>query len=114
MSIEPKLERQYWSDTNRAANFLKHADRDAEQALNLEAVDNRLLLMKCFSAYQDVAPDDLSNEGIVFQAFVCANNESYKPGSNSLGRLVTSMRHVSAEDQCVFCYKAIVEMNSNE
>jgi hypothetical protein len=59
VSIGPELERQYWSDTNKASNFLKHANRDVDQALNLDKVNNHLLLMKCFSAYQDIAPDDL-------------------------------------------------------
>jgi hypothetical protein len=113
-SIGPELERQYWNDTNRAANFLKHADRDAGQALAVEAIDNRLLLMKCSSAYQDVAPDDLGNEGIVFQAFITANNDSYQMGISSFDSLVASMRKVPAEHQPQLCYKVILEMNSSE
>jgi len=113
-SIGPELERQYWNDTNRAANFLKHADRDAGQALAIEAIDNGLLLMKCFSAYQDVAPDDLGSEGIVFQAFITANNDSYQMGSSSFDSLVASMRKVPAEHRLQLCYKVVLEMNSNE
>jgi hypothetical protein len=113
-SIGPELERQYWNDTNRAANFLKHADRDVEKALALDAIDNRLLLMKCYSAYQDVAPDDLGNEGIVLHAFICANNESYQLGSTSLDSLVASLRKVPPEHQPRLCYKVLVGLNSNE
>jgi hypothetical protein len=113
-SIGAELERQYWNDTNKAANFLKHANRDVEQALNLEKVNNDLLLMKCFSAYQDVAPDDLGNEGIVFQAFVCADNESYKIGTSSFDSLVESMKKVPPEHRAHLCHKVILEMNSRE
>ncbi len=113
-SIGQELERQYWNDSNRAANFLKHADRDIGQALAAEAVDNRLLLMKCLSAYQDVAPDDLGNEGVVFQAFITANNDSYQMGGSSFDSLVASMRKVPAEHQLQLCYNVISEMNSNE
>jgi hypothetical protein len=113
-SIGEDLERQYWNDTNSAANFLKHADRDTDRTLALDTIDNRLLLMKCLSAYQDVAPDDLGNEGIVFQAYICANNESYQMGSGSFNSLVTSMRKVSAEHQPKLCYQVITQMNLNE
>lgn len=111
--IAPELERQYWNDTNRAANFLKHADRDVERVLPVDTIDNRLLLMKCFSAYQDVAPDNLGNEGLVFQAFIMASNESYELGSSSFDSLVVSMRKVPIEHRPQLCYKVIAEMNSN-
>src|SRR5712671_6006157 len=65
VSVSPALERQYWNDTNRAANFLKHANRDTDVTLSLDEIDNKILLAKCFCAYQDVAPDDLGNEGLV-------------------------------------------------
>lgn len=113
-SIGAELERQYWSDTNKASNFLKHANRDVGQALNLDKVNNHLLLMKCFSAYQDIAPDDLGNEGIVFQAFVSADSGSYKIGASSFDSLVEFMRKVPPEHRAHLCHKLIFEMNSRE
>lgn len=113
-SIGPEVERRYWNDTNRAANFLKHADRDVVNTLPLKSIDNELLIMKSVSAYQDVAPDDLGNEGLVFQAYVTAGNESYKMGTSSFDSLVASMRKVPAEHRPELCYRVIVEMNSNE
>jgi len=114
VSIGPALERQYWSDTNRAANFLKHADRDTDGTLSLEKLDNQLLLMKCSSAYRDVAPDDLGNEGLVFQAFITANNPAYQVGSTSFDSLVLSMREVPVEHQPKLCYRLIIEMNVDD
>lgn len=113
-SIGADVERQYWNDTNRAANFLKHSDRDIESTLPLEAIDNRLLLLKSISAYQDVAPDDLGNEGLVFAAYVTAGNKSCQMGTSAFDYLVASMRKVPAEHRSDLCYRVVVEMNSNE
>lgn len=113
-TIGPELERKYWSDTNRAANFLKHADRDVQLTLRPEDLGNFLLLMKGVSAYQDVAPDDLGNEGLAFQAFVAAGNESYRIGTSSFDSLVALLRKVPAEQRAGLCYRAIVQMNSSE
>ena len=114
VSIGRELEGQYWNDTNRAANFLKHADRDVDQALSVESLDNMLLLTKCFCSYQDIAPDDLGNEGLVFQAFITASNEAYQLGSSSFDSLVRSLRKVPTERRHDLCYKVIVELNANE
>ena len=114
VSIGRSLEAQYWTETNRAANFLKHADRDVNQALSIETLDNKLLLIKCLCSYQDVAPDDLGNEGLVFQAFVTAANEAHQLGSSSFDSLVVSMRRVPPDQQLKLCYVAIAELNVNE
>jgi hypothetical protein len=113
-SIAPALEKQYWNDSNRAANFLKHADRDNDGTLSLDEFDNQLLLAKCFCAYQDVAPDDLGNEGLVFQAFITTNNPAYQPGNTSFDSLILSMRKVPAERQLELCHRAILELNADE
>ena len=112
-SVGPAVERQYWNDTNRAANFLKHADRDTDQTLALDELDNQLLLIKCCCAYRDVAPDDLGNEGLAFQAFITANNSAYQLGTTSFDSLVLSMRKVPAERRQQLCYRVITEMNTN-
>lgn len=114
VSIAPDLERKYWNDTNRAVNFLKHADRDTDGALALDEIDNQLLLAKCYCAYQDVAPDDLGNEGLVFQVFITANNPAYKVGGTSFDSLILSMRKLSAERQLEACYRAILELKAEE
>lgn len=112
-SITPTLERDYWAKTNRVANFLKHADRDGEAAVSLDEIDNKLLLIKCCCAYRDVAPDDLGNEGLVFQAFVSANNSAYQIGSTSFDSLVLSLRKVPVGDQARVCNKIILDSNSD-
>jgi len=114
VSIGPELERQYWNESNRTANFLKHADRDVDKSLSEESIDNKMLLVKCFCAYQDVAPDDLGNEGLVLQAFITTNNEAYQFGETSFDSLVRAMRKVPLERQPDFCHHAILNLNASE
>lgn len=113
-SITPALEKQYWNDTNRAANFLKHADRDTDEILSLDKINNELLLLKCCSAYQDVAPDDLGNEGLVFMAFITANNSVYQLGNTSFDSFVLSIRKISVECRSELCFRTIIKLNNDK
>lgn len=111
--ISPTVEKQYWNESNRAANFLKHADRDTDGTLPLENIDNNLLLLKCCSAYRDIAPDDLGNEGLVFEAFTAANNPAHQVTGSAFDSLLESMKRVPNDRRLALCYKVIVEMNAN-
>ena len=113
VTISPAQEKQYWNESNRAANFLKHADRDTDGTLPLEKIDNNLLLLKCCSAYRDIAPDDLGNEGLVFEAFTAANNPAHQATGSSFDSLLESLRRVPNDRRLALCYKVIVEMNEN-
>lgn len=115
VTISPDIERQYWNENNRAANFLKHADRDINVTFPLDKIDNHLLLLKCCSAYRDIAPDDLGNEGSIFEAFTAANNPSHQTtGSTSFDSLVESMRRVPPEHRRELCFKGIIELNQDK
>lgn len=113
VTISSAVEKQYWNESNQAANFLKHADRDAGGTLPLEKIDNNLLLLKCCSAYRDIAPDDLGNEGLVFEAFTAANNPAHQATGSAFDSLLESMKRVPNDRRLTLCYKVIVEMNAN-
>lgn len=113
VTISLTLERQYWNESNQAANFLKHADRDTDGTLSLERIDNNLLLLKCCSAYRDIAPDDLGNEGLVFEAFTAAGNPAHQGTGSAFDSLLESMKCVPDERRLALCYKMIVEINAN-
>ena len=113
VTISPSLEKKYWNDSNQAANFLKHADRDTDGTLSLENIDNNLLLLKCCSAYRDIAPDDLGNEGQVFEAFIAAGNPAHHATGSTFDSLLESMKRVPDDRRLALCYKVIVEMNEN-
>ncbi len=114
VTISPSIERQYWNESNQAANFLKHADRDTGGTLPLEKLDNHLLILKCYSAYRDIAPDDLGNEGLVFQAFTAADNPAHQATGSAFDTLLVSMKRVPSDQRLELCYKVIVEMNANK
>lgn len=113
VTISRDLEKQYWNENNRAANFLKHADRDTDGTLQLEKIDNNLLLLKCCSAYRDIAPDDLGNEGLTFEAFTAANNPSRKATVSTFDSLVESMRRMPSEHRLELYYKVIIDLNAS-
>lgn len=68
-SITPQDAKKYWSKRNKAANFLKHADKDATEHLALDEIDNCDLIMQALSAYSDLLKDGLGAEGRVFWLF---------------------------------------------
>lgn len=113
VTISSDAEKKYWNESNRAANFLKHAGRDSDGTISVKQIDNHLLLMKCCSAYRDIAPDDLGNEGLVFEAFVTAGNSSHQGTGSAFDSLVASMRRVPSEQRLGLCSKVLAEMNAN-
>ncbi|NWG29955.1 MAG: hypothetical protein HXY29_00480 [Rhodocyclaceae bacterium] len=114
VTLSPNLEKQYWNENNRAANFLKHADRDIEGTFPLDKIDNNPLLLKCCSSYRDIAPDDLGNEGLAFEAFTAANNPLHQATGSNFDSLVESIRRVPSEHRRELCYKVIIELNANQ
>ena len=55
--IKPGKEKDFWKLMNRAANFLKHADRDPDEILNVkEEISDAMLLFAC-SYYRDLVYD---------------------------------------------------------
>lgn len=55
----------FWTWRNKASNFLKHADKDAEEDLRLNEVNNLQLLMQAQAALTDLVKNELSTEGFV-------------------------------------------------
>lgn len=113
VKIPQNLEKTYWNESNQAANFLKHADRDIDGALSLERIDNNLLLLKCCTAYRDIAPDDLGNEGLVFSAFTAAGNPAHQTTGTAFDSLLESIKRVPEDRRLALCYKVIAEINAN-
>lgn len=114
VTLPSGLEKQYWNENNRAANLLKHADRDTDRTFPLDNIDNNLLLLKYCSAYRDIAPDDLGNEGSAFEAFTAANNPSHQATGSTFDSLVESMRRLPSEHRRELCYKVIIELNESK
>lgn len=47
--IRPGMEKSFWGEFNNAANFLKHADRDPDDALKSfsDGANEKLLVVAC-------------------------------------------------------------------
>jgi hypothetical protein len=54
LTIPRHAERKHWEKFNAPANFLKHADLDADDVIALESVDNNTLLIAASKAFIDV------------------------------------------------------------
>ena len=62
--VSPALAERFWKDRNKVYNFLKHADRDAEEHISLDDVDNLHLMMLATGSLTDLGVD-LGAEGYV-------------------------------------------------
>ena len=71
VEASPDIERQFWEDRNYAANFLKHADRDSTEALDVRRLDTGTLIMTAIGAYLDLFPQ-ITPEMEVFHVFNAA------------------------------------------
>lgn len=111
VSISTDLERDFWRDRNRTANFLKHADRDVGSSIVEDEVNNELLLMQCYEAYKDVAHDELGDEGIVFQAFVAAGNEALPLGERD--QLIQRLSSVDLANRRTVCSRILTELKGH-
>ena len=102
VAMGSKATTSYWHETNRASNFLKHANHDADAALPLSAVDSYQLVMKGMLSYESVAPDDLGVEGLVLQVhFLASHNGSCDP-DDPRSQLVEALRSMSPDEQFAF------------
>lgn len=113
VKVSSVLEKQYWNETNKVANFLKHANRDGDGTLSLGQIDIKVMLLKCYSAYRDVGPDDLGNEGLVFGVFAAARNPAHRETGTAFDSLVELIKRMPDDQRLGFCYKLIVEMNAS-
>jgi hypothetical protein len=71
-------EKNYWKKLNRAANFLKHADKDADALLPMDAIDTDMFLMSATSAYVEIMGPPTS-EMIVYLVFRAIDIDAFSP-----------------------------------
>ena len=100
---------QYWSEHNEAANFLKHADRDSENLLNLDKVKNLDLLLQAGRAYIDVTGRAFVEYEILMIYTAVKNQMIYnlQEGHRKTAKLLNTM---SPEEQLKACRSFIDEL----
>jgi len=69
--VSPEIAAAFWRKHTFAANFLKHADRDAGASLDLDRIDNLELLVLALSSCSDRTTDSLGTEGLILWLYFC-------------------------------------------
>ncbi len=111
VTVSPSAAREFWRQRSKVANFLKHADRDAEASIALDEVDNLLLLMQCYGAYTDLTREELGNEGLVFQLFIGTNREPKTNGTTRRDDIIRKLAAAPEADRLRMCSIFIIELN---
>ncbi len=80
--IVPGTERQFWSEFSSAANFLKHADKDADEIYeNFKEEWNESLLSLATFYYQSLG-QTMTPEMLTVCTFFAANHPEFVQGIN--------------------------------
>ena len=113
ITTSKETKKAYWKESNKSSNFLKHADRDISDTLNLDSIDNTTLLMKCLNSYLDIIPEYPGVEGDLFYRYAIVvipelNNFGWESDS-----LLKSLEMIPKEELKKFCYGAINSQNIN-
>ena len=102
---------EYWKKRNKVYNFLKHADKDADDQISMGDVDNLSLLMRAFSSYLDIDVNGLGNEGFVLWIFFCVESDMVEGLPTRLHEIASHLEPLSHEKRLECCSKFLVELN---
>ena len=103
---------QYWREQNAAANFLKHADRDSENLLNLDKVKNLDLLHRASGAYLDVSGRAFV-EYEVLMIYTAVKYQMIYNLQDSLRKTAELLNTMSPEEQLKACQLFIDELTES-
>lgn len=113
-SVSPDLAKQFWKNRNKVTNFLKHADRDANNHISMDEVDNLSLLILAQSSYLDIDKGGLGNEGLVLWIFNCVESEMVEALPTGLHQIATHLQSLSHEERKKLCSEFLDELNERE
>ena len=88
LRIRGGMERRFWRALDKAANFLKHADQDPDDTLEVEEEVNDCAIFYCCVYYKSLA-SAASHEMNVFLAWISAMYPEWLLDSNPAKALVT-------------------------
>jgi hypothetical protein len=110
-SVSSDVVRDFWQKRNKVANFLKHADRDAESLLALDEVDSLHLLLQAQSSLIDLKPDGLKAEGLVLLLYFSATSGMAEGLPPKLQEIATTLAVLAPSEQLEMC-SALLRGNS--
>lgn len=62
-----------------------------------------MLLIQCYCAYRDLTPNDLGNEGPVFEIYVGANGSDLSSSIESRAEIIRKLRAVDEAERKRIC-----------
>ena len=101
---------QYWREQNAAANFLKHADRDSENLLDLNKVKNLDLLQRASGAYVDVSGRAFV-ECEILMIYIAVKNQMIYELQDGHRKIAEILNKINPEDQLNACQSFVDELN---
>lgn len=113
VSVSPETARHYWLKRNKLANFLKHADRDAQAHISLDEVDNLHLLMQAIASYGDLVKDDLGADGLILWVYCCVVSGTANNLPEQYQELARTLADLESNEQLSFCSAAIGRLNAS-
>ena len=113
--LDPETTRQFWTRTNRAANFLKHADRDAADSLSLDEIDNLHLLTLAFGSYRDLVQGAVEpeSEGLVLWIYFNTVTGQKDDLPNPFRRVAARLEELPDEQRLSICFDWLKSMDDD-
>ena len=105
---------EYWKKRNKVYNFLKHADKDANNHISMCDVDNLSLLIRAFSSYLDIDVNDLGYEGFVFWIFFCVELGMVEGLPTRLHEIALHLEPLSHVERLKWCSKFLDGLNEKK
>lgn len=103
VTIGESTRKSFWKDNNRVANFLKHANKDADLAISARGIDNLPLLVAAANSYESVAPDDLGFEGLVLTLYFLSSLDTEIDDTYPFLEHVRKLREMPSDERIAFC-----------
>jgi len=111
--ISSEAASEWWSKRNRVANFLKHADKDAQDHILHDEIDNLNLLMLALSSYCDLVKDDLGEEGLILWVYFNVFTGTAEKLPNRYLEMGKMLEELSEADRRSFCSAILTELRRN-
>ncbi|MGH8569395.1 MAG: hypothetical protein ACREXU_15660 [Gammaproteobacteria bacterium] len=110
VTVSPETARKWWMKRNKAANFLKHADRDPRAHISLDDIDNLELLTQALASYTDLVKDDLGNEGFVLWVYFSVVHETHDDLPKEYREMALRLSQLAPKERLAFCSHVLREL----
>jgi len=110
--IDDASERTHWKEVSKAANFLKHADKNPTDFIALGTIDTDALLVGACSAYANLM-HATTPEMDVFYAFWSLMDESPGKATGRHEKIAAAISRARKSDRYRTCLRLIAELKNS-